>query len=171
MRTLQFSLRALLGLTLFVALGCAALLHATELVASLAYTAVVLLLLFAVVRGLFRGPSTRAFWLGFAVFGGGYFMGSFSGELATTKLLDLSWRAIRSAPSGVVLPVGPFRVPQPFGPPPADDFYPLRGHFATVGHSLFAVILAVIGGLLARHFDATRRRLLAENDSPGEPGG
>ena len=100
MRRFQFSLRALLGLVLFVAVGCAALVHANELVASAVYSVTLLVLFVAIVRGLFGADSGRVFWLGFAIFGWGYVWVAY-GEiqilglglpatcaLATTKLLD-----------------------------------------------------------------------------------
>ena len=150
MRRFQFSLRALLGLVLFVAVGCAALVHANELVASAVYSVTLLVLFVAIVRGLFGADSGRVFWLGFAIFGWGYVWLAY-GEiqilglglpatraLATTKLLDFVYLAIwRSGP---------------------DPFVADPEHFMTIGHSLFALVFGFVGGLLSWYFHRTREK-------------
>lgn len=119
MSRFQFSVRWLLGLVALVAVGCAALFHASPLWTSVVLTVTSALLLTAIVAAACRRGRARAFWLGFAVLGWGYFWvaggmtdlpipGSWplsfftqSGEppLATTRLLRWSYgKLFPSAP-------------------------------------------------------------------------
>lgn len=65
----QFSIKALLGLVAFVALGCAALLNASQWWASGMFALTIALLLAAILGSVFRRGRSRAFWLGFAICG------------------------------------------------------------------------------------------------------
>lgn len=73
----QFSIKALLGLAAFVAAACAALLNASEWWASATCTITLVVLLVAVLRSVFRRGPSRAFWLGFAIFGWAYVLLTF----------------------------------------------------------------------------------------------
>jgi hypothetical protein len=185
----RLTIRLLMGLVLFVAVGVAALRHASELWASLLLTAA--LLLFAVAAlgaACSRGPR-RAACGGFAAFGFGYLALCFGPwastevrpHLATSKLLDFvgAWISRTSPPVFVTrkVPVlgdvphlgrlfatrvaapGPARFAG-IGPVAATANEP----FVRVGHSLFALIFALLGGLVARYFSAAREH------EPGDPG-
>lgn len=68
-----FSLKWLLAAVAFVALACVALLHASPLWGACAYAVALLLMLAAPVCVFYRREARRAFWVGFAVFGWGFF--------------------------------------------------------------------------------------------------
>lgn len=99
-----FSLKKLLAGVAFCAVGLAALLGANDLWTSALMFAVVIALLTSVVAIVFYRGAAQAFWIGFAVFGWGYFWAahwhdhkdetwtldraaSGSGALLTTELL------------------------------------------------------------------------------------
>lgn len=129
-RWFQFSIKALLGTTTFVAIGCAALLNASEWWASVTCTLVLGVLLVAVLRSVFcRGPS-RAFWLGFAILGWAYVLLIFwpmgpdptfpcQRHLLTTKVANWAYfellPLVRTPPSPPVpsppMPVAPLSGP------------------------------------------------------------
>jgi hypothetical protein len=71
---MRFSLLGLMALVAYTALACAALRYATELWASSLFTLAVLLFLFAVLAIALRSGPTRAGWIGFVLFGGGYLL-------------------------------------------------------------------------------------------------
>jgi hypothetical protein len=159
---MRFSLKTLLAITAFVALSIVALLYANAIWATVFTTTIFFLLLFAIVCAATCAIGERAFWLGAAVFGAGYFIfalfverelhpegenrviirsgdswTSHAPHLVTTQLL--LWadsRVERSLPS--------WRRPAA-----------LR-EFVTIGHSIFTVIAAVAGGWLASR-NAKRR--------------
>lgn len=223
----QFSLRALLGATAFVAVACSTLLYASATIASVVFTLTVVVLLAAVAAALFRRGAARAFWVGFAIFGWAYLLlaqwpaphigmgipaggpGDFqeSQGLATTQLMSFTYHAllplvrtpppqpygpvywssgpvygaprgssgpappVAVAPDGTIAPVPPLPAAgagDPFGPatwapvtPAPVTFtssYPSYYAFMRVGHSLWAWLFALFGGLLARHCYVTREK-------------
>ncbi len=209
MRRFQFSLRALLGSAVFVAVACPSLLYASETIASLVFTATAVLLLAAVVAALFRRGPARAFWVGFAIFGWGYLWLAYRpdnpfalpvpayGDLATTRLMSFTYYAllprVRTRPAPPPQPYGAYAAPSPdgyspgyydddpFGAPgdpegpgypggipipasypptnsPPASSYPDYFDFIRVGHSLWAWLFAVFGGLVARYFYVTREK-------------
>jgi hypothetical protein len=141
----QFSLRALLGAAVFVAVACSSLLYASETIASLVFTATVLVLLAAVVAAVCRRGAARAFWVGFAIFGWGYLWLAIWPEpapsmvmpargpegfqeyrgLVTTKLMVFAYEALlpwmRTPPPPQ--PSGPYGTPAPvwYSPGMYDD--------------------------------------------------
>jgi hypothetical protein len=217
MRRFQFSLRALLGSAVFVAVACSTLLCASETIASVVFTVTAVVLLAAVVAAVFRRGASRAFCVGFAIFGWGYlWLASWpedyssypetrawhlqeSRGLATTKLMSFTYHAllpwVRTPPAPPPQPYGPYGTPSPdgyspgyydddpFGAPggprpegpgypgatpipasyppttsPPASSYPEFSAFMRVGHSLWAWLFALFGGLLARYLYATREK-------------
>lgn len=69
MKRPQFSLWWLLGLTTFAAIGCLALANASGTWAMSLHSAMLGLLLVAILSAAFRDGPVRAFWVGFAVWG------------------------------------------------------------------------------------------------------
>ena len=69
----QFTLRTLLIGVVFVAVGCAALVNANFVVAALVATITVVLLLGSAVGAFVCTDYRKAFFVGFAIFGLGYF--------------------------------------------------------------------------------------------------
>jgi hypothetical protein len=71
---IRFSLLGLMALVAYTAMACAALRYATELWASSLFTLAIFVYLFAVLAIVWREGATRAGWIGFLVFGGGYLL-------------------------------------------------------------------------------------------------
>jgi hypothetical protein len=156
MRRPQFSLRWLLGLTALVALACTALINASDTWAMLLHSSLLASLLVAVLRAAYRRGAVRAFWVGFALFGWVYlilvywvhynsqFTDDFNdpsgSELATTRLLQLSYDHLlplvrtRPAPKSGVTSVS----------------YPDQQAYIRVGQPLCGLVVALIGGWIAR---------------------
>ena len=148
----QFSIKALLGLAVFVALACAALLNASEWWLSATFTLTLAVLLVAVLASIFRRGSTRAFWIGFAVVGCVYLSlspaapfsrlwlgGNF--PLLTSNLSELAYSELH--PTGWVYA-------------PGDGQRQYR--FVAVAHCLWTWLFAMFGGLLACYLYATREK-------------
>ena len=210
MRRFQFSLRALLGATVFVAVACSTLLYASDTIASVVFTVTAVVLLAAVLAALFRRGTSRAFWVGFAIFGWGYLWLAHWPEpgwaglpatsrpgwhlqehegLATTNLLSFTYHALLPlvrtppppsgvwaprplysapagsyppstaiGPGGSAAPLPPVAPAVPVMPAPTPFSYPSLSSFMRVGHSLWAWLFAIFGGLLAPYLSATREK-------------
>jgi hypothetical protein len=89
MRRIRFSIAGLLGLVLFVAVALAALRDANDLWDSGVFSFTLGLLLVSILLAIHRTERRRAYWLGFALFGGGYLVASLippvESRLLTTK--------------------------------------------------------------------------------------
>ncbi len=140
---LRFSLSFLLLFVLVVALGCAALSYANEYWASAVLTVTLAALVLSVLAAVYRRGASRAFWAGFAIFGGCYLFlmyGPWFAELrmllATTKLVAYAQSKLQAE-----APVGTFDLE--------------RWYFEHIGHCLWALLLAGLGGLASRVLYAT----------------
>ncbi len=225
----RVSVGGLLVTIMFAAVGLAALRASTELWASLVNASALALLGFAILGAILRRGTSRAFWLGFAVFGCGY-LALASGPQTARRLPStaaLEWlqplmsRAPRTigdrllvlrqgspTPSTIVDIkdatwkvnfdgwtsyhdewVGPDRIagnlpaaPRGAGtnPAPASAYFPFSGaeNFLLIGHSLLALLVGIVGGLVARFLIVDRRetvepigaRLWAREDRPESRG-
>ena len=182
----RFSIGHLLAATALVALGRLALLKSSALLAAALMGAVVLVLIAAVVLAIYRTAETRAFWIGFAVFGWGYLLLCYgplftangspfeSTRSATGQLAALLYDRIHGS-AGTQLgiesneafvtfttasPILPGAMPS--APPRA---LPVtvqlatvaeRVDFLNVAHSLWALLLAFCGGWFAAWARRTR---------------
>ena len=72
MRRIRFTIASLLGVVLFVAVAFAALRAATDAWDSGVFGLTLGLLLTSVLLAVHRAGGRRAYWLGFALFGGTY---------------------------------------------------------------------------------------------------
>ena len=167
MRRFRFSLASLISAVLFIAVACAALRNASKLWASMIFTLTVCLLLGAILGVVFRGGDTRAFCLGFALLGWGYLFLAFSHvinedlNLRAPPLLTsmmLGYMHPKLAKSETI-PGSGFR-PEDFMDlgGPRTVFVPSWEHFHQVGHSLVTLLIALVGGGLARYLHASRRQ-------------
>jgi hypothetical protein len=183
MRRIRFTIASLLGAVVFVALAFAALREATEFWDSAVFSATLGMLLASVLLAVHRTERRRAFWLGFALFGGAYLIASLippveSRLLTTQGLVYLdsiipgregpSWlgrlaisanstdRAIRwlvSSPDGRdnasprqdAVRLWDVTIGRPLGTP-----FHTTESFLGIGHSLLALLSAIIGGHLSR---------------------
>lgn len=128
---------------------------------------------------VYRDGPRRAFWIGFAVFGWGYMIAVYGPvldrhigvRLVTTKALAYAQLhgAFNRSPKLVIGSANKFHLssclnsdrPKPRKSPfTGDDGYipPQWDFFQQVGHSVFAILLACVGGFVSQWFHATRSR-------------
>ena len=153
----RFSLRSLFAVTAFIAIGLTALTHANRVWAAALTGGVVLSLSSATLAAVYRSGSSRALWLGFSLFGWIYLVlahGPFR-EIPLPTSFAFEYLEHR---------LGLLPIPPPLAqegslfPPEAtfDPYFSLRG-FENVGHALFTLTLAAVGGVLGRILHATQR--------------
>jgi hypothetical protein len=142
---MRFSLKYLFLMTTLAGLACAVLLFANLWCGAVCFTASMGLILASVVLAYAATGVSRSFWIGFAIFGCGYWLAlripvagevtaarwTFGSEspLITAQLLEWSYKELSQA-------IGP-------AVPDSDNF-------GRVGHSLFAILTAFLGGWLGR---------------------
>ena len=195
MRAIRFPIAGLMGAVLVVALGLAALRNASETWASVMFLLTCGVLNLAVVGTLCREGAKRAWWLGFALFGWGYLVLAFwsSVQLPTMALLDavgsrlglkVQFGGGMGGMGGGMRSAGFWAFGGfggGFGGPPGQSL-------KQIAHCLWALVAALLGGLLARtlfggpraraekvdtHTQVaarTPRRLVAVADGPGARG-
>ena len=184
----RFSLRWLFGSITFLAIGCGLLVYARPVTAYLTFAATLLGIFSTIPLSVYRSGATRAFWFGFALFGLGYLgvicgpwlapgvhiQVGVRERLPTTKLLEFAYAHLPTKP--VTAPVssptggagffgqmgGMGGITGPMGGggsmPPAR--YPIADwtDFAVIGHSLWAIVIAILGGGIASWCERTGRR-------------
>lgn len=169
---MRFSLKTMLLLCTAIAVSVAGLLNANVAWAAFFYTAAFLGVLTGCVGALVsRGPA-RPFWVGFALFGGGYFGLALIGEnslarftpdrqqvqepkLGTTQLFI--WVHAQLQPktnASVKLPPGAVAF-SPYGYSFAANTP--SGYFIEIGHAIFTLLFALLGGWIAMRFSRDGR--------------
>ena len=153
---MKFSILGLLGIVAFVALGLGALFNANDVWTKLIFTASVLLLFTSVVGAVYSHGAARAFWLGFAVFGIGYFLlywdavAGRAQELITHDAVMLAYNYIPK-PSDVT---DPKLHPTVQGQRSTLHYF----NFRRIGHALWTVMFGFAGGVIARWFHRRRQK-------------
>jgi hypothetical protein len=182
MPKLRFNIAGLLVVILVLGVGFAALRESSDLWESGLFTAMIGILLVSVLLAIYRKGLTRAFWLGFALFGWSYLVlavvPAINARLITTKVLAYldsvmelrgtsavgvlysdAWSQNRQVQSAVFGWRSQQRVANGQGQEWIVDASPgqlvvaFRGssaNFIRIGHSLLALLIAWLGGLLAR---------------------
>jgi hypothetical protein len=173
----RVSLRWLMGSVTFLAIGCGLLVYARPITAYIVFAATLLVLFAAIPLSVYRSSSRRAFWFGFALFGLGYlglvcgpwqapdgnFQVGLRDRLPSTKLLEFVYRHLPTntvgSPTGSGAGGGFFgqmggMTAMGMGSPPITDWT----SFATVGHSLWAIFIAVGGGVFTAWCQRTAPR-------------
>jgi hypothetical protein len=141
MRSIRFSIAGLMGAVSIAALGLAVLRSGLlDVWAGVALGATCGVLGVAVIGVACRGATERAWWLGFAVFGWGYMALAFwspfdSARLPTVTLLVPLFEKVK------VWAIGVFGSGQFRGP--------VDQCFAQIAHSFWALLAAILGGMLA----------------------
>ena len=179
---MQFNLRHLFAATTMAGFSTYALIYATPVWAAASFTLCIVLLLAAVIFATADYRRSRFFWLGFAIFGWGYWLvlsspilslGSTAQNwrlnpeegppLITTRYLIWIYNSV--LPSVHPPPPAPITTPGPAASPgtaqinplpPSDAFgypkwryaYPSDPEFMRVGHSLSALLFALLGGAI-----------------------
>ena len=142
---MQFSLRSMLLVAPIFGFALLALKRPSLLVLQLVFAATLLAFLSSLAISLFGRPQVRPFAFGFASFGIGYIViVALLGEFATpvknyTPLL--SSRLLQYLYIPVVNPVSP--------PGSSSGYDPPEYLFRHIGHTVFALILAFVGGTFA----------------------
>jgi hypothetical protein len=193
----RFSIAGLMGLVVVVAVGAAALRFASELWASVLLMLTLGVLGAAVLACHERTEKNRAWWRGFALFGWGYVllaMGPWASEaisphLPTTMGLDALYAKMHPAPDAgsiysivglgsgdwvthldssgtTVISLG--TLPRNVTPR-AWLGNSTPESFRRVGHCLWALLVAGVGGIIGRAFDATGRQTRLSLDGPPLP--
>ncbi len=145
MRTFRFPIAGLMWAVVVAALGLAALRNASEIWAGATVLATCGILCLAIVGVVCRTDESRAWWLGFALFGWGYLALAFWSpqSLPTTALLHVlearigATQPVNGGLKSVML-AGGFAGPAGGGP---DE------HFLQIGHCLLALLAALLGGV------------------------
>jgi hypothetical protein len=152
-----------MGAVLTAALGLTALRSASETWAGVALLATCGVLGLAVVGAVSRAADERAWWLGFALFGWGYLALALWSPPSTTKLptvtgLEAVWTKI-----GMTVPEVPPARRTTGGTDPS---------FIQIGHCVWALLGACLGGILASAFFAVpafrTERQVREKYDPGQ---
>jgi len=107
MKHFRFSIASLLVVVLFFAVGFAALRESSDVWESGCFTLTLAALLISILLAVHRTESSRAFWLGFAVFGWTYLglslVPSIESRLMTTKALTYLDSKVPGRSSGVYM--------------------------------------------------------------------
>jgi hypothetical protein len=156
MRTIRFPIAGLMLAVLVVALGLAALRNASEVWAGVMFLFTCAVLCLAIVGAICRDGPRRAWWLGFSLFGWGYLLLSLwsTVSLPTMALLDVIawWLGIKVRFTGGM--GGGLRSIRPwaggFGGFGGGSGVPFDGPLQQIAHCLWALVAALLGGLLAR---------------------
>lgn len=168
----NFSIRWLLVLISASGITAVAMANASIYWASLCFSLAILALAFGLIAAIFRRGLKRAYWGGFLIMGCGYMTAMYAPgfdktvghRLVTTKVFGYLETVVRrsedelsgffreSSVASATLPISeasityagevPVRLPQ-------------WGYFQEAGHSAFAIILACLGGNVARYFFLT----------------
>lgn len=145
MRRLRFSIAGLMGVVVVAAVGLAALQNPTSAWAGAIFMITYGWLGVAIVGAIYRRGAARAWWLGFAVFGCGYLvmMSSSDGRLPfpATPTAEVLGR-LRTV----------FGHPAAAMGPQAGTIMPTLYLYTQIGHALWALVIGLLGGLLAGVF-------------------
>ncbi|MEX2121209.1 MAG: hypothetical protein WD847_16570 [Pirellulales bacterium] len=157
---MKFSLLTLLGAVAVAAVGCAALSHPVQGSAMAVFTAAILLLFGAVLAAICCGAAARLFWLGFAILGWGYLLlvwVCLENELEPNtdgRILATTWGLDELAEATL----------EPWNLEEGGRVYIHRKVIAAwrcllqIGHTLWALVFAFVGGVLARWLYVRRER-------------
>jgi hypothetical protein len=167
---MRFSLKELLVLFTLVAVTCAGLLYPSRFLAAIFFTAALAVILFSLMAAAARSGRSRAYWLGFAIMGGGYFVVSIFGDsqvnlkaspwnepkLLTSEFLywlDENLARLRPARANAI------GAGVAYVDGPSQTAFVARGnygHSLTIGHSAFSVVFGLLGASAAQRLYSKR---------------
>jgi hypothetical protein len=174
MRRIRFSIASLLVLVLVLALGFAALRESNEIWDGGIFTLALVILLTSVLLAVHRTEERRAFWLGFALFGAVYLglslVPPIGSRLITTRALAyidskvpgrpqnfFKVQTVAFSPDGRRIATSSLNEARLWDVTTGRLLGGWAGtteNFVRIGHSLFALIVAFLGGQLSRHLCA-----------------
>ena len=174
MRTVRFSIAALMAAVLIVALGLAAMRNSSATWAGVTFLVTCAVLCLAVVGIVCDGDARRAWWLGFALFGWGYLVLAFwsSVELPTMVLLDAISERLGLAVQfrGGMGGIGGMRSARLWGFDMFGGFNGFGGpgdrSIQQISHCLWALLAALLGGMIASLLFGGRRDCGVKLDVP-----
>ena len=163
LRAFQFTLTSLFGLTVLVALACTALLNATPLWASTWFSLTVFVLLLGTLAAIFHQGSRRPFWIGFGLFGWVYLLLAFEpwADQDLTPAL-LSTHGIARLDSSLENEGEPVVIKNviSFTTHSRIRLWTLSNpSFMQIGHSVFALLFGLFGGMVAGWMGGTAKRV------------
>jgi hypothetical protein len=166
---MRLTVRRTMIAVVVIAVGCAALRSSTYLWLRAVNTLVVGVLLVAPLAARYGRAADRAFWLGFAVFGWGYY--SFAcgpwdvwrtsddgGNLPYTEVHPnlLSTDAVRFVVARTTKLPEPIDIPQ--GSLHSPEFVEKAVCAPWIGHLLVTLVIGWVGGTVSRHLHSSERR-------------
>ncbi len=153
MASMRFSIRTLLIITTFVAVSCVALVYSNAFLATYMTTGAFVCCCFGILAASLRHNRPRAFWIGFAVFGSAYFWFSMNeheidprgyGAIVTLQSSDLVVEP-RMATTKLLLWLYPYDAGA-LADASGNFIYGKARYLVEIGHAIFTVLFAVIGG-------------------------
>jgi hypothetical protein len=145
----RFSFTAMFGLVAIVALGCAALWKPTGLWVMVISATTVTSLFFATLAAIYQQQARRAFWVGFAVVGWGFFGVQQLPGSSALPMNRISEKLLQLVHPEQVPPNLNPHVPNPVARPVANA--DVTRSFAEIVNWLWPLVFGFIGGLFARH--------------------
>jgi hypothetical protein len=163
LRAFQFSLTSLFGLTVLVALACTALLNATPLWSSTWFSLTIFVLLLGTLAAIFRQGSRRPFWIGFGLFGWVYLLLAFepwADQYVAPVLLSTHGIAWLEASVGSEKGQGVIsNVIVTGNSNSMIRLWKFSNSFLQIGHSVFALLFGLFGGMVAGWMSGTAKRV------------
>jgi hypothetical protein len=141
MRNLRTSIAGLMGIVLMAALGLAALRNASQAWSGAIFLLTRGVLGLAIIKAVYRRGADRAWWFGFCLFGWGY--------LALVEPRP-EIRSPYLSTSLLLVTVRPYLADRVDLGPRSIRWVMSQYHYLKIGHGLWAMVAAVLGGLLAR---------------------
>jgi hypothetical protein len=163
---MRYSLKMLLAAFAIVAAGCAGLIFATTTWAAAFFTAAFLALLGGAVGVIVRRGAARAFWIGFLVVGGTYFVAAYFDGNEPYRPDALQFHEPRLVTTHWLYQLDSYFKPIRARVRAADKsnqaYYKAGGHvymkihsdanLVQIGHGLFTLLFGLLGGWLGRYF-------------------
>jgi hypothetical protein len=179
MRRFRFHLGSLVIVVLLMGIGFAALRESNEIWDNSIFSITLGVLSISILLAIHRTEKRRAFWLGFALFGSAYLglslVPSIESRLITTEVLTfLDSKMTRPSPVGLSYPDIDYdgKIDLIVANDTTGLFKSLVGtlpkgssgtseHFIRIGHSLLAIVAAILGGQLSRYLRSRDERRLS----------
>jgi hypothetical protein len=156
---MRFSLKTLLLTFALVGVGCTAIYYPSSDLTAVIYTATLGVLLYAICAAILQRGGGRAYWVGFAVFGGVYFLLAFYGDLQPNYRNEYTFRLITSQALSAIDHWLNLQRPQRGGSTPFTDLQITM----PIGHSVLTLLVGLCGGAVARW--------IRRQDDSGQTGG
>ncbi len=157
MRSVRFSIGWMMSVVLVLALGFAALRNPTEIWAGLLPLVTQGMICLAIVGAVCRTGDERAWWLGFAAFGWSYM-----------RYWGFAFAWIRTPMRSLLELIGSM-MGLPISAANSGNWNVQAQSFLQIGHNLWALIFAILGGFLARAIFGAAAARTAETAAESPP--